>query len=56
MVDARTDDGERFPGEAVADGELDIARDEPQIQPPKGASAPVRRVYADFLVDGVIDF
>jgi hypothetical protein len=55
IVDARTDDGERFPGQATADGELLIARDEPQIQPPTGASPAVREVYNDFLVDGTID-
>jgi hypothetical protein len=55
VVDARTDDGERFPGEAKPDGVLTLARSGAQIQPPKGSSPAVRRVYADYRRDGIID-
>ena len=54
VLDARTDDGERFPGEAKADGVLFLARG-PKFEPPTGSSPAVRRVYADFRRDGVVE-
>ena len=51
VLDARTDDGERFPGEAKHDGVLFLARG-PKVEPRKGSSPAVRRVYADYGRDG----
>jgi hypothetical protein len=52
ILDARTDDGERL---QPSEGVLPLATASPQVKPPKGSSPAVRRVYADYRRDGVID-
>lgn len=60
VLDARTEDGGRFPGEAQLDGVpehdgvLFLALG-PNVAAPKGSPPAVRRVYADYAENGRVD-